>query len=98
MDLNSNSIRKKSWLKESGTDPNADVISKNEMEKNKSKLQLILSNVTIEPVMFMQMFGFALVQVITQNFYIDRICRVKLENSVEICENLTRNHHSDDIS
>lgn len=55
------------------------------------KLRNVAANVTIEPVMFLHMLGISLTGVIVQDFYIERICRVKLGYSAEACADLVIN-------
>ena len=59
--------------------------------EKESLIKSALKNVTIEPVMFLHMLGFTMTNIIVQNMYLDRICRVELEYSDDTCEELLRN-------
>ncbi|CAG7818486.1 unnamed protein product [Allacma fusca] len=64
----------------------------------KFKLKQFLSSLTVEPVLLLAMFAFAVIGIVTQNLFIERICRVKLNHSAELCANLTSNIKSDEIT
>ncbi|CAG7818485.1 unnamed protein product [Allacma fusca] len=66
--------------------------------KFSSKSENWLSVVTIEPIIFLQMFAIHLVQIISLNQFIDRICRVTMELPEDACANLTRNVESEEIT
>ena len=56
-----------------------------------SMFKSALRNVTIEPVMFLHMIGMTLTSLIVQNVYLDRICRIELGYSDEVCRALLEN-------
>ncbi|CAL8108953.1 unnamed protein product [Orchesella dallaii] len=47
----------------------------------------LLKSVTVEPMMFLHMFGMSCTSVILQNLYIQRICKISL-NYTEVCDHL----------
>jgi len=49
----------------------------------------IVTTISIEPMMFLQMVGFSSTSVVVQNLYIDRICRISFSYPDSICGNLT---------
>ena len=51
-------------------------------------LTKIISNITVEPVVFLYVFGYGLIEVITQNLFEERVCKVNFNISAEICDNL----------
>lgn len=53
----------------------------------------IWKGISIEPMMFFHMFALTMTSVVLQNLYIERICKVKLGYSDEIC-----NHLSDPVN
>lgn len=48
-------------------------------------------NLTIEPVVFLYMVSVFLTYVIRPNLLIDKVCRVKLNLTSDICSNITEN-------
>ena len=56
-----------------------------------SLLTLAWKNLTIEPVVFLYLTSVGLTYVIRPNLLIDKACRIKLNLSEEICDNLSQN-------
>ncbi|ODM98083.1 Solute carrier family 46 member 3, partial [Orchesella cincta] len=62
----------------------------------------LLKSITIEPMMFAHMFGMSCTSVILQNLYIQRICRISLNYTDTVCDDLADNpeieHHIDELA
>jgi len=51
----------------------------------------LLKGITIEPMMFLHMFGMSCTSVILQNLYIQRICKISLNYTDAVCDDLEDN-------
>lgn len=51
--------------------------------------------VTVEPTMFFYMFAFQITSVIEQELFVQKACRVNLNYSAEICDDLLNKNNSD---
>ena len=58
------------------------------MNNIKHYIQLGWKNLTIEPVIFFYLTSVGLISVIRPNLLIDKACRIKLNFTEEICDNL----------
>ena len=58
------------------------------MKNIKHYIQLAWKNLTIEPVIFFYLTSVGLISVIRPNLLIDKACRIKLNFTEEICDNL----------
>ena len=58
------------------------------MNNFKHYIQLGWKNLTIEPVIFFYLTSVGLISVIRPNLLIDKACRIKLNFTEEICDNL----------
>ncbi|XP_069985991.1 proton-coupled folate transporter isoform X2 [Penaeus vannamei] len=54
------------------------------------KLRTVVSQVSVEPVMLLDGLGFSVMIVYVENLQMDKICRVNLNYTEEMCENLSR--------
>ena len=63
------------------------------MRKIKQYAILTWKNLTIEPVVFFYLTSVGLISVIRPNLLIDKACRVKLNYTEEICDNLDQNNN-----
>ncbi|XP_047495386.1 proton-coupled folate transporter-like isoform X1 [Penaeus chinensis] len=53
------------------------------------KLRTIVTQVAVEPVMLLDGLGFSIMIVYVENLQMDKICRVNLNYTEEVCENLS---------
>ena len=65
------------------------------LQKLKQTIMLIWQNITIEPVVFLYLTSVGLVSVIRPNLLIDKACKIKLNITEEICDNLTNSTYEE---
>lgn len=66
------------------------------MQRVKNLLISAWRNLTIEPVVFLYLTSVGLVSVIRPNLLIDKACRIKLNYTEEICDNLSNLNDTND--
>ena len=59
------------------------------LKKIPSLIVLAWKNITIEPVIFLYLTSVGLISVIRPNLLLDKACRIKLNLTDEICDNLS---------
>ena len=55
------------------------------------KAKAIVQNVSIEPAYFLFMLAHGFYVIIAQSLYIDKVCRVNLNYTTEICDDIQHN-------
>lgn len=64
------------------------------MKKFWTNLKWILSNITVEPPYFLFMLAHGFYGIVAQALYIDKVCRVNLNYTMEICDHIQQ--HNDE--
>jgi hypothetical protein len=51
----------------------------------------VYSNITVEPIAFLAMVSYYLIEISAQSLYLEKACQVNLKHSAADCANLTDN-------
>ena len=67
------------------------------MKTIKNLISLTWKNLTIEPVVFLYLTSVGLISVIRPNLLIDKACKVKLNFTEDICDNLENQSNNETL-
>ncbi len=56
-----------------------------------TRIKFIFSNITVEPIYFLFMLAHGFYGIVAQALYIDKVCRVNLNYTAEICDHIQQN-------
>ena len=62
----------------------------------KQRLIIIWKNITVEPLFILYMLNYGIFSIVSQTLYIEKICRVNLNFTDTICDNI-QNHNDEQI-
>ena len=62
----------------------------------KQRLMMIWKNITVEPVVILYFLNYGIFMIVSQTLYIEKICRVNLNFTDSICDNI-QNHNDEQI-